>query len=474
VHSRELLTRLYRAAIAAVDPAALVSEALGRRGAGVFVRSVSSRTRREKYAAFAAASALLNKWDEFVFAPRRVAVLAVGKAAVPMAAAAHATLGTRIDEMLVVAPEDAPFRMLPPVTRTIGARHPFPGESSLVAGEAALSLAASLGKGDLFVVLLSGGGSSLLCAPAAGISLWDKSRTSELLFAAGASIADVNAVRAALSRVKGGRLAAAAGAADVVTLVLSDLGDDGWHLVASGPTLGSPPRPSEARAVLDRYQIGPLVPPSVRAHLAYGREPIPARSGGPRWSVLLADVRTALEGARVEALRLGIEPRVVPELLSGEARAAGRRLAFAGATAGELRHGLSTLARKRHVTMFGGETTVTVKGPGRGGRNREVALSAAREIAEVSGVTMLCAGTDGVDHEPDAAGAFVDGATLARAEALGLDPARALLDNDTAPFFQALGDAFSPGPTGTNVGDVAFVLGPPVAEDDSPGILQPT
>jgi len=434
VDARELLSRLYRAAIVAVDPAALVSEALGRRGAGVFVRSASSRARREKYAAFAAASALLNKWDEFVFAPRRVAVLAVGKAAVPMAAAAHANLGTRIDEMLVVAPEDAPFRTLPPVTRTIGARHPFPGESSLVAGEAALS---------------------------------------ELLFAAGAPMADVNAVRAALSRVKGGRLASAAGAADVVTLVLSDLGDDGWHLVASGPTLGSPPRPSEARAVLERFQIAPLVPPSVRAHLEYGHEPIPARSGGPRWSVLLADVRTALEGARVEALRLGIEPRIVPELLSGEARAAGRRLAFAGATAGDLRHGLSTLARKRHVTMFGGETTVTVKGRGRGGRNREVALSAAREIAEVPDVTMLCAGTDGVDHEPDAAGAFVDGATLARAEALGLDPVRALLDNDTAPFFQALGDAFSPGPTGTNVGDVAFVLGPPVAEDDSPGILQP-
>jgi hydroxypyruvate reductase len=116
---------------------------------------------------------------------------------------------------------------------------------------------------------------------------------------------------------------------------------------------------------------------------------------------------------------------------------------------------------------------VTVKGRGHGGRNREVALSAAREIAEVPGVTMLCAGTDGVDHEPDAAGAFVDGGTMARAEAMGLDPAHAFLENDTAPFFDALGDAFTPGPTGTNVGDVAFVLGPPVAEEDSPGLLQP-
>ena len=454
--AREILTRLYRAAVAAVDPAALVGEALGRRGAGVFIRSVSARTRRE-----------------FVFAPSRVAVLAVGKAAVPMAAAAHANLGSRIDDLLVVAPENAPFHDLPPSVRTIGARHPDPDESSLAAGEAALSLAAGLGKGDLFVVLLSGGGSSLLCAPAPGISLDDKSKASRLLLAAGTPIADVNAVRAALSRVKGGRLAAAAGAADVVTLVLSDLGDAGWHLVASGPTLGSPTRPADARAILDRYRIAPLVPASVRAHLSYGHEPAPPRQGGPRWSVLLADVRSALEGARVEALRLGIEPRVVPELLSGEARTAGKRLAFAGATAGDLRRRRFTFTPRRHVTILGGETTVTVKGRGHGGRNREVALSAAREIAEAQGVTMLCAGTDGIDNEPDAAGAFVDSATLARAEALGLDSTQALLDNDTGPFFHALGDAFVPGPTGTNVGDVAFVLGPPVAEDDSPALPQP-
>jgi len=456
VDAREILVQLYRAAVAAVDPAALVSEALGRRGAAVFVRSVSSRTRRE-----------------FVFAPSRVAVLAVGKSAVPMAAAAHTTLGSRIDEMLVVAPEDAPFRALPPSTRTIAANHPLPDAGSLVAGEAALSLANTLGRGDLFVVLLSGGGSSLLCAPAPGIPLEDKSKTSALLLAAGAPIADVNAVRAALSRVKGGRLAAAAGAADVVTLVLSDLGDAGWHLVASGPTLGWPTRPSEARAMLERYRIAPLVPPSVRAHLTYGREPAPARPGGPRWSALLADVRTALEGARREALRLGIEPRVVHEPLSGEARIAGRHLAFAGATAGNLRRQRSALAPRRHVTILGGATTVTVKGHGHGGRNREVALAAAREIAEVSGIAVLCAGTAGIDHEPDAAGAFVDGTTLARAVELGLDPARALFDNDTGPFFRELGDAFCPGPTGTNVGDVAFVLGPPVDGDDSPAVPGP-
>ncbi len=437
---RETLTRLYRAAVAAVDPAALVSEALGRRGDGVFVRSVSSPARRE-----------------FVFAPERVSVLAVGKAAVPMTVAAAAALGTRLDDALVVAPADAPTERLPRGARVVLARHPVPDENSLFAGEAALDLAHRQRKGDLLLVLLSGGGSSLLAAPADDLALDDKARTASLLMAAGAPIAELNTVRGALSRVKGGRLATAARAADVVTLVLSDLGDEGWHLVASGPTLGAPPRPADARAILERYRIAPLVPPRVRAFLDRpARAEAPA--GGPRWSVLLADARTALDGARREAVRLGLEARVVPELLAGEARLAGRRLALAGASAGNLRR--RSVAARRLLTIFGGETTVTVRGPGRGGRNRELALAVAYAIAGIDGASILCAGTDGVDHEPSAAGAFADGTTLARAEALGLDPGRALFDNDTGPFFEALGDAFQPGPTGTNVGDVAFVLAP--------------
>ena len=445
---REILTRLYRAAVAAVDPAALVSEALGRRGDGVYVRSVSSPTRRE-----------------FVFAPSRVTVLAVGKAAVPMTVAAAASLGRRLDEALVVAPAGSPGEGLPPGARIVLARHPLPDENSLFAGEAALDLARRQRKGDLLLVLLSGGGSSLLAAPAGDLTLDDKARTSSLLMAAGAPIAEINVVRGALSRVKGGRLAAASGAADVMTLVLSDLGDDGWHLVASGPTLGVPPRPAEARAILERYRLGPLVPPAVRAFLDLPA-PAPAATGGPRWSVLLADVRTALDGARHEGNRLGLETRVVPELLAGEARAAGRRLALAGASAGNLRR--RSAHARRLLTIFGGETTVTVRGRGRGGRNRELALSAAYAVAGVDGASILCAGTDGVDHDPSAAGAFADGMTLARAEALGLDPGQALLDNDAGPFFEALGDAFSPGPTGTNVGDVAFVLAPDPGTLDGP------
>lgn len=386
--------------------------------------------------------------------PTRVALLAVGKAAVPMARAAHEVLGGRVDEVLIAAPSYDSGEGLPPGSRLIRAGHPVPNEGSLEAGTAALTLAGRLGPGDLLLVLLSGGGSSLMAAPVEGLSLADKSRAISLLMAAGAPIAELNSVRGALSRVKAGWLSSACGPAEVVSLVLSDLGDDGWHLVASGPTLGIPPSPADALAILDRYRVTTLVPASVRAVLALPAPPRSSRPTGPRWSVLLADIHTALEGARLAALRLGMDARIVPELLRGEARSAARRLAVAGASGGHLRR---RSGGRPLVNLFGGETTVTVKGHGHGGRNRELALATAIQLAGTPGAAALVAGTDGADHEPDAAGAFVDATTLARAEAAGLDPWKSLRDNDTGPFFAALGDAFSPGPTGTNVGDVAFV-----------------
>ena len=440
--SRDFLRALYRAAVSAVEPGRLVSEALARRGSAVVVRSVSDPGHRE-----------------FVFVPRRVVALSVGKAAVPMAAATHRALGPRVDDSVVIAPAGVAPEELPPGCRYLPAAHPVPDERSLAAGREALALASDLGAEDLLLVLLSGGGSSLMALPAEGVPLADKARTASLLGAAGAPIADVNLVRGALSRVKGGRLAAAARGADVVTLVLSDLGDDGWHLVASGPTLGIPPSRRDAELILQAYRILPLVPPKVRAFLASGAPDERPHAAGQRWSVLLGDVRTALEGARREALRLGADARVLPELLAGEARHAARRLAVAGACGGNLARRAGAPVR-RLVTLFGGETTVTVKGDGRGGRNRELALATALQLDGVAGATVLAAGTDGVDNTPDAAGAFADDTTLSRAASLGLDPSSALERNDSGPFFTALGDAFCPGPTGTNVGDLAFVLAP--------------
>jgi glycerate-2-kinase len=440
---RELLTALYKAAVRSVDPRTLVYEALGRRGDAVYVRSVSALSRRE-----------------FAFAPGRVSILSVGKAAVPMAVAAHEALGSRVDEALVIGPKGVPFEGLPAGFRFLAASHPYPDADSAGAGAAALSLASRLAEPDLLIVLLSGGGSALMAAPAGELTLEEKSRAIRLLMAAGAPIAELNLVRGVVSRVKAGRLALAAGFAQVVTLVLSDLGDDGWHLVASGPTLGTPRSPAEAAEIFRRYRLMPLLPPAVRHFLATAPPPAPPHMVGQRWGVLLADIRTALEGARREAIRLGLDVRVVPELLRGEARAAARRIALAGACAGNLVRRPGAPGR-RLVTLFGGETTVTVKGKGRGGRNRELALAAASQIVGIQGACILVAGTDGVDHDTDAAGAFVDDSSLARAEEKGLDPAASLAQNDSGTFFERLGDSFAPGPTGTNVGDVAFALAPP-------------
>jgi hydroxypyruvate reductase len=450
LNPKHFLTALYDSAIAAVDPERLVFEALGRRAGAVVVRSLSDPGRRE-----------------FVFVPDRVVVLALGKAAVPMALGASRALGNRIDTAVAVAPAGSPRTDLPPGCRLLEAGHPLSDERSLAAGEACLSLASSLRSRDLFIVLLSGGGSSLAAAVSPGVALDDKVRTVSLLAAAGASLAEIHVVRGALSRLKAGRLADAAGGASVATLVLSDAADDGWHLVAGGPTLGLPPVGREPLAILDRYRLVPLLPRAVRSVLAgsgggEGDRPSP----GNRWSVLLGDIRTAMNGARVEAARLGADVRVVPELLSGEARAAAGRLAVVAASAGLLhRRGAG---RKAAVTIFGGETTVTVKGSGAGGRCRELALAAALAIGEAGSGHLLVAGTDGVDHLPDAAGAFVAPETLARARRHGLDPRAALDTNDSSAFFEALGDTFAPGPTGTHVGDLAFVLKPADPADETP------
>lgn len=451
--SREFLSALYRAAVAAVDPERLVLEALGRRGDAVYFRSVSAPSRRE-----------------FVFLPDRIFLLSLGKAAVPMAKAAAQVLERRLEGALVVAPSGSTRDGLPEDFRLLSASYPFPDEKSLAAGDAALKLASQLGSHDLLIVLLSGGGSSLVTAPVPGVSLEDKSQTAALLMAAGAPISDINTVRGVLSRLKGGGLAAAARGGTIVTLVLSDVADGSWHLVASGPTLGVTPSKSEARAILDRYRLTPLVPPSVRNSLLDGSPPHPEPNPSTsRWSVLLGDIRTAIEGARAAAVHQGADVRVIPELLSGEARAAARRLAVAGACAGNLiRRGAGP--HRRLVTLFGGETTLAGRGrKGSGGRNRTLALATALQIAGVEGAAALVAGTDGLDNGPDAAGAYIDSTTVARAYEMGLDPRDALERNETAGFFEKIGDAFTPGPTGTNVGDVAFVLAP----GSENGLLEP-
>ena len=301
-----------------------------------------------------------------------------------MTAAAAASLGRRIDEALVVAPVGSRPRASPRAPRRPRAPPP-PDEPSLAAGEAALALARRR-EGDLLLVLLSGGGSSLMAVPAEGLSLEDKSRTASLLMAAGAPIAELNLVRGALSRVKAGRPRPPRRRRRRHAGPLGP-GDDGWHLVVSGPTLGVPPWPADARAILERYRLGPLVPQAVRAYLDTCR-----RGRRTRRPALERPPRRHQDGSRGGAGR-GEPPRrrCARRPRAALGRGAGGRPPPRPRGGDRGQPGGSHAARP-HLTLFGGETTVTVTGPGRGGRNRELALATAYAISGIPGATILWPG----------------------------------------------------------------------------------
>jgi hydroxypyruvate reductase len=395
--------------------------------------------------------------DFFPAGPLRLLVL--GKAGAALAAAAHRRLGDRVAEALVVRPPGpAPDHPYP----EIKADHPVPTARSVAAGEAALALArASAADRQPLLVLLSGGASALLEAPAPGLSLDDLRDTTSALLASGAPIAALNTVRKHLSAVKGGRLAAAAGPARVHTLALSDVVGDDPATIGSGPTAPDPTTFADALAVLD----GLDVPDAVRAHLRSGvRGDLPETPDALPHAVyhLLGSNADALRGAAARARALGLPVRVVTRTLAGEAREVGRDLAAAlcEATPG--------------VLLWAGETTVTLRGTGRGGRNQELALAAALALdgAGSRPLGLLAAGTDGVDGPTAAAGAVVGPQTATRFRAAGLDPEAALADNDSHGLFSRASEAgalgageglVEPGPTGTNVMDL--VVG--VVTDDA-------
>jgi len=313
----------------------------------------------------------------------------------------------------------------------------------------------------LLLVLVSGGGSALLPLPAPGLTLAHKLETTRTLLSAGATIHEVNRVRKHLSAVKGGRLARAAAPAMVVGLLLSDVIGDAPETIASGPTAPDPSTFDHALGVLERHRLLGRVPPEVVGHLREGAAGGLAETPGPDDplfarvnNLVIANSRACLEACVRRARELGFNSRVLTAGLEGEARDAGSRqarLLMRAARTGS--HGPRPLC-----LVSGGETTVTLRGPGRGGRNQEFALAAARELAGSEGLALLSAGTDGTDGPTDAAGAMAFGDTLARAAGLGLDAAAHLKRNDSYPFFNGLGDLVVTGPTGTNVMDVQIML----------------
>jgi glycerate-2-kinase len=331
--------------------------------------------------------------------------------------------------------------------------HPLPNDASVAAGTRALRIARDAGPTDLLVVLLSGGASAKMAVPAGRVTLDEKQATANLLLKGGADIHQLNTVRKHLSAIKGGQLAAGT-RAKMMTLAISDVVGDDLSMIASGPTVPDPTTYAAALAVLDRHGARASFPAAVVAHLeegAAGRIPETPKPGDERLSRSMARVIgsrvTAMDGARAAAEALGYRVHVVDEAVVGEARVAGAGLLRALDT-----HAAGCL-------IASGETTVRVTGPGRGGRNQEVALGMLDDLAAIGGVVAAASvGTDGIDGPTDAAGAIVDSTTAARAAAAGLDPMNFLDDNNAYAFFDGLGDLIRTGATGTNVGDVQIIL----------------
>ena len=332
----------------------------------------------------------------------------------------------------------------------VEAAHPVPDSAGREAARAILGLVEALGPDDLALCLISGGGSALLALPAAGVTLADKQAVNRALLGAGATISEMNTLRKHLSAIKGGRLAAAAAPARCVSLLISDVPGDDPAVIASGPTVADPTSFADARAVLEKYAIA--APASVAAHLAAAADETP-KPGDPRLANtelhLIATPGAALEAAAARARAAGIEPLILGDSLEGEAR-------DLGALHGSMMR--SRLDDGPLVILSGGETTVTVTGAGRGGRNAEYLLALAIALDGAPGVHAIACDTDGIDGSEDNAGAIIDPDSLARGRAAGLDCRALLTDNDAYGFFQALGDLVVTGPTLTNVNDFRAIF----------------
>ncbi|HDQ70766.1 MAG TPA: glycerate kinase [Chloroflexi bacterium] len=425
---RDVAGELQRAALAAVDPEAAVRRHLRRAGDALLIGE-----RRYN----------LSDYE-------RVFVVGGGKASVPMAKAAVEVLGKRLTEGVIVA-KYGHAGSLPSTPRLqfIEANHPTPDEQAVRGARAVAALARRATERDLLICLISGGASALLTWPAPGLSLAALQALTDDLLRSGATIDEINTVRKHCSRIKGGNLARLAAPATTVTLILSDVVGDPLDVIASGPTVPDPTTVADAQAVLDRYGL------AADHEIPFQETPKPGDLAFERMQhVLLGSNRLAAKAAVERARALGYHTLLLSTYVEGEAREVAR---VAAALAKGVRAHGDPVAPPACL-VWGGETTVTVRGDGKGGRNQELALAAALALDGWPGVLVMALATDGTDGPTDAAGAVVTGDTIARARAQGLDPRAALAANDSYPFFEALGDLIRTCPTGTNVNDLLFVL----------------
>jgi hydroxypyruvate reductase len=377
----------------------------------------------------------------------RLVVLGAGKASAAMAKAVEDHWPGELSGLVVTRHgHAAPCGRI----EIVEAGHPIPDEAGLDASRRMMAIADGLGRDDLALCLISGGGSALLALPHPPLTLADERAVNAALLASGAPIGEMNVVRRHISAIKGGRLAAACHPAKVLSLLISDVPGDDPVDIASGPTVADPTTCGEALAVLDRRRIDG--PPALRGLLASGASET-VKPGDPRLArvraTIVAAPRLALDAAAAVAREAGIAARILGDAIEGEARIVGA--------------GMAALARdggfaRPCVLLSGGETTVTVRGRGRGGRNVEFLLALAIALGGAPGIHALAADTDGIDGAGDAAGAWIGPDSLARARARGVDPVAALDENDGHGFFGALGDQLVTGPTLTNVNDFRAIL----------------
>lgn len=446
---------IFREAVASVDPSRIIENA-------VAVKTGAAGEELVVHTAFEEARCPLAPGG-------RIFVLGMGKASARMAAGLEAVLGDRIAGGLVVVKQGfgAPLHRV----RIFEAGHPVPDERSVRAADMLLHPGAlfetAIAANDIFIVLVSGGGSAILCAPSAGLSLEDKISATRLLLASGATINEMNCVRKHISAIKGGQLAAALAPATVLTLVISDVVGDDIDVIASGPTVPDPTRFADALAVIHHYDMEEKMPSAILDHLhrgAEGQVPETPKPDNPVFlharTILVGTNRIALEAAGREARLRGYNSMVLSSRVTGEAREAAL---FYFGIAKDM--AISGFPVKRPACLVaGGETTVTLRGTGRGGRNQEMALAFLVALGEspkgAGDIVFLSAGTDGNDGPTDAAGAVVSLELYDKARRSGLDPGTALAENDAYTFFSSAGGLLKTGFTGTNVCDIQVILVP--------------
>ncbi len=393
---------------------------------------------------------------------RRVVVLGAGKGAAPMAMALENLLGDRIDEGLVIVKyghglPEGDMRHID----IVEAAHPVPDEAGQRAAMALVEKARTLEKGDLAFLLFTGGASALTPALQPGIALADLQALTTALLSCGATIHEINTLRKHLSCLSGGELARAVFPATGIGLIVSDVVGDNLDVIASGPTVPDSSTFADCAAIVQKYNLAPLLPASIAQHLKLGlagdiRETPKAGDAlfADMHNLLVATIRQALAAAACRAEELGLASRILTDTMTGEARDAAHRLV---ARAREVQKTLAPTDRPVCL-LAGGETTVTLRGRGLGGRNQEMALAAGLELADDEGIFALFAGTDGTDGPTDAAGGFAESGQAKSWPGLGIDAAAFLAENDSYHCLQKTGNLYISGPTRTNVMDAAIVL----------------